>query len=54
MAVLDDFNDELEERPPDPVEIEARDFLKEFFENNQKQVFFSRQLEIQNEATYFH
>src|SRR5438874_4843711 len=54
MAEFDDFNDEIEERPPDPVEVEARDLLKEFFENNREQVFFSRQLEIQNENTYFH
>ncbi len=54
MNEFDDFNEEIEIRPPDPVEVEARDVLKVFFENNRERVFFSRQLEIQNEATYFH
>ena len=30
-------------------EEEARDFLRRFFEENQNQVFFSRQIEVQNE-----
>jgi hypothetical protein len=43
-----------EERPPDPIEINARESLRDFFENNRAQVFFSRQLEVQNEGVYFH
>jgi hypothetical protein len=54
LVEFDDFNDDIEERPHDSAEIKARDFLEEFFENNSAQVFFSRQIEIQNEATYFH
>jgi len=54
MTDFDDFNDEIEDRPLDPVEVKARDFLKEFFENNKERVFFSRQLEIHSEGTYFH
>lgn len=54
MTDFDDFHDETEERPLDPVEVSARNFLNEFFENNREQVFFSRQLEIHNESTYFH
>jgi len=38
----------------DPVEIEAREFLREFFKSNPERVYFSRQLEVQNENRYFH
>lgn len=39
---------------PDPVEIDARDLLREFFERNRQHVYFSRQLEVQHEDRYFH
>ena len=38
----------------DPVESDARDSLHEFFERNRQRVYFSRQLEVQNEDRYFH
>src|SRR2546426_5035680 len=38
----------------DPVESDARDSLREFFERNRQRVYFSRQLEVQNEDRYFH
>jgi hypothetical protein len=38
----------------DPVEEHARQFLRAFFERNPQHVYFSRQLEVQNERTYFH
>lgn len=41
-------------RPPDPVEKEAEDVLKKFFEENSESVFFSRQIEIRHEDIYFH
>ena len=41
---LDDSN--LEERPPDPREEEARDALQVFFDANPESVFFSRQIEV--------
>lgn len=45
---------EEEEHPPDPLEVNARAQLREFFESNREQVFFSRQLEVQYENQYFH
>lgn len=38
----------------DPVESDARDSLLECFERNRQRVYFSRQLEVQNEDRYFH
>lgn len=40
--------------PADEREVEARDHLREFFQTNREQVFFSRQLEVLNENKYFH
>ncbi len=40
--------------PPDRVEIDARELLRQFFERNSQRVHFSRQLEVQNENRYFH
>ena len=40
--------------PPDERELEARDALREFFQKNRETVFFSRQLEVLYENTYFH
>lgn len=45
---------ELGDGPLDVYEEDARDRLKHFFEQNRDRVFFSRQLEVQNEAHYFH
>lgn len=39
---------------PDIAEIEARELLKAFFDEHRAQVFFSRQIEVQNEKKYFH
>ena len=38
----------------DDVQIEAREHYRKFFEANRHRVFFSRQLEVQNENEYFH
>ena len=38
----------------DPSQSSIREKLEVFFEKNSKEVFFSRQLEVQNEDTYFH
>lgn len=54
MTELDDFYDDSAERPPDPKEVEARDYLRDFFEKKKAQVVFSRQLEVQLEHKYFH
>ena len=54
--MFEDFGWE-DERPlaeSDPVEINARESLRLFFDKNPQQVFFSRQLEVQNEGQYFH
>lgn len=57
---LEDFFDEPidlgddSERPPDPVEESAIEYLRAFIEENREQVFFSRRLEVQNEDKYFH
>jgi len=55
--MFEDFDAEHTRPPgeaPDPVEIDARDLLREFFERNRQHVYFSRQLEVQNESRYFH
>ena len=56
MTDYGDLYDEIDddERPPDPKEEEARDYLRDFFERNKEQVVFSRQLEVQLEHKYFH
>ena len=38
----------------DPVEVSARELLRGVFERNPQRVYFSRQLEVQNENRYFH
>lgn len=45
---------DTEEAVTDSVEADARDHLRSFFEQNREGVFFSRQIEVQNEDTYFH
>ena len=40
--------------PKDFTEEEARETIKTFFETHTKQVFFTRQIEVQNEKLFFH
>jgi len=56
VSGYDDFEPERpeEERPPDPRETDALEDLTAFFKEHREQVFFSRQLEVQNEGKYFH
>lgn len=54
MSEFSDFDDALYERLPDPKQADARELLKDFFDQNREQVFFSRQIEVQNEHRYFH
>jgi hypothetical protein len=46
------YNDSLQSS--DETQVEARDHLRRVFNENREQVFFSRQLEVQNEDKYFH
>lgn len=46
--------DSQEQRPPDPRELRAREELKNFFENNQDKVFYTRQIEVMHEKPYYH
>jgi len=56
MDYDDYYPDDLggEEYQIDPVEEEAVDQLGGFFKQNKDDVFFSKQLEVQNEKGYFH
>ena len=57
LADYQDFSpdpDNYPHRPPDPKERDARARLSDFFDKNREAVFFSRQLEVQNEGSYFH
>lgn len=54
MEYEDFWDYEDYERPPDPKQQEARSHLERFFEEHKEEVFFSRQIEVQNEAKYFH
>lgn len=51
---LDWQEEDFSAEPPDPVEADAREFLRGFFNDNPQRVYFSRQLEVQNEKRYFH
>jgi len=52
---VSDFDETYDEsQPSDETELEARDHLRGFFGKNRERVFFSRQLEVQNEHEYFH
>ena len=42
------------DQPSDVYEKDARERLRPFFEENHDRVFFSRQIEVQNEDRYFH
>jgi hypothetical protein len=57
VAEDDEFglgNDPPVERTEDAREVDVTTRLRGFFESNREQVFFSRQLEVQNEDDYFH
>jgi hypothetical protein len=54
MLDIFDSDEDVAERPPDPRQEEARDYLRDFFEKNKERVFFSKQLEVRNEGRYFH
>jgi hypothetical protein len=43
-----------DDHPLDAYEHDAREHLRPFFEEHKDRVFFSRQLEVQNEDRYFH
>ena len=43
-----------DDQPVDIYEKDAREQLRPFFEQHRDRVFFSRQLEVQNEDRYFH
>jgi hypothetical protein len=56
---MTDFDDlygwqDTESQSADVYEEGAREYLRSFFELHRDQVFFSRQLEVQNEDRYFH
>jgi hypothetical protein len=44
MEEYDDFNSRSDEHPTDLREIDAREFLRDFFDRNRTQIYFSRQL----------
>ena len=49
-----DYDSDAEERPPDPAQESAESKLRALFEERSEEVFFSRQLEVQNEDEFFH
>jgi hypothetical protein len=49
-----EYYDEEFVRPHDPKQKEAEEFLAKFFDIHKEEVFFSRQIEVQNEAKFFH
>lgn len=51
---FEDFDDYPYPAPLDIKESEARDHLRRFFDDHREEVFFSRQIEVQNEDVYFH
>jgi hypothetical protein len=53
---VSDFDDDYVDAPPssDETQVEARDHLRQFFDKNREEVFFSRQIEVRNEGEYFH
>lgn len=56
VVTHDDFLADLpiEVGSSDPRQRQAEAFLGEFFETNPERVYFSRQIEVQNENTWFH
>lgn len=51
---FEDFDDYSYAAPSDIKESEARDHLRQFFDEHREEVFFSRQIEVRNEDRYFH
>src|ERR1017187_2022760 len=45
---------EADNRPPDPMQHQAREKVEKFIDEHPEQVFFSRQIEVQNEGEFFH
>jgi hypothetical protein len=54
MAGIEDFDDYEYVSATDPHEAQAREHLRQFFDKHREEVFFSRQIEVQNEDVYFH
>lgn len=58
MTEFEEYLNELEEgargKPPDKVELAAREEVLGFMEENQGRVFSSRQMEVHFERRYFH
>ena len=54
--MFEDFGLDHDEGLPasDPIERSARESIQEFINANRQRVFFSRQLEVQNEDRFFH
>jgi len=50
---FDDYED-TNQHLVDVVELKARDTVRDFFDNNQECIFYSRQIEIFHEDKYFH
>src|SRR5208282_2399342 len=48
------IEDEADNRPPDPMQHQARDKVEKFINEHPEKVFFSRQIEILHEAEFFH
>lgn len=50
----DDYDGDFAEEFSDPAQERAREKLEGFFEERKTEVFFSRQIEVQNENEFFH
>jgi hypothetical protein len=51
---FEDFEDYEYVATSDTHESQAREHLRQFFDEHREEVFFSRQIEVQNENVYFH
>ena len=51
---LEEHDEEEREKPPDKVELAAREDVIKFIEENRQRVFSSRQVEVYFEKQYFH
>ena len=54
IAGLEDFDDYEYQPSSDPHEAQASEYLRQFFDEHRQEVFFSRQIEVQNEVVDFH
>jgi hypothetical protein len=54
IAGLEDFDDYEYLPTSDLHEARAKEHLRQFFDEHREEVFFSRQIEVQNEDVYFH